>query len=86
MFKFACNRYEYSPTEKALLKVREWLNGKLEEKNENFSNGRLVRNFFDDVVLAQSKRLAAKSGGLSKTQLVQIIESDIPVCTSKIIE
>lgn len=86
IFKFDCNIYEYSPTEKALLKVREWLNGKLEEKDENFSNGRLVRNFFDDAVLAQSKRLAAESGGLSKTQLVQIIESDIPVCTSKTIE
>lgn len=78
IFKFDCQCYEYNPTEEALGKVREWFEYKLEEKDVNFSNGRLVRNFFDDVVLVQSKRLVAENGKLSREQLMQIVASDIP--------
>ena len=56
---------------------------KLKEQDENFSNGRLVRNFFDDVVLAQSKRLSKETATPSRNQLMQIIESDIPTYTLK---
>lgn len=78
IFKFDCRQYEYNPTEESLLKVREWFEHKLEEKDANFSNGRLVRNFFDDVILSQSKRLAEMKEPLSREKLIQIIESDIP--------
>ena len=83
IFTFDCNSYEYRPTETALLKVREWFDCKLKEQDENFSNGRLVRNFFDDVVLAQSKRLSKETATPSRNQLMQIIESDIPTYTLK---
>nr|WP_205396786.1 AAA family ATPase [Streptococcus lutetiensis] len=83
IFTFDCNSYEYRPTETALLKVREWFDCKLKEQDENFSNGRLVRNFFDDVVLAQSKRLSKETATPSRSQLMQIIESDIPTYTLK---
>lgn len=86
IFKFDCNEFEYELSERAILKVREWLNKALEKNNNNFSNGRMVRNFFDDVVVSQSKRLANIKGSISKEQLVQIIESDIPIFNNPIVD
>lgn len=78
IFKFDCKEFEYIPSEEALLKAREWLKNALENKDSNFSNGRLVRNFFDDMIILQSKRLTKFNMPINKTELTQIIENDIP--------
>lgn len=48
---------------------------KVSNKEENFANGRLARNVFDDLVLSQSKRLAKKDA-VSKDDLKQLCLCD----------
>lgn len=79
IFKVFCTEYDYEISDKSILRVRDWLERSIEKKNDNFSNGRMVRNFFDDVIVNQSKRLANIKGKIGKDLLVKIIESDIPI-------
>ena len=51
---------------------------KLNEKDNHFANGRLVRNLFDDITLNQSKRLSKLKGHISKESLMLITKEDIP--------
>lgn len=78
IFIFECRNNDYIPTEKAILKVRDWFVNVIDENDIKFTNGRLVRNFFDDVIISQSKRLAAEKGNITKEQLIKILASDIP--------
>ena len=57
--------------------VRKWLLEKLEKKDKNFSNGRLVRNLFDEVITNQAIRLSNQTE-ISKQDLVMLTERDIP--------
>ena len=53
-----CNENDYlleADLKKILL---DFFKEKVSNKEENFANGRLARNVFDDLVLSQSKRLA----------------------------
>jgi stage V sporulation protein K len=54
------------------------LQTKLNEKNDDFSNGRLVRNLFDDITLNQSKRLSKLKGHIAKESLMIITRDDVP--------
>ncbi|MCL2676582.1 MAG: AAA family ATPase [Streptococcaceae bacterium] len=79
IFKYDCEKYEYNVSEEILSKAKEYIEHELNEKDENFSNGRMIRNLFDDVIMRQSKRLTALTSEISKEQLSQITESDIPL-------
>ncbi|MDT2750336.1 AAA family ATPase [Streptococcus parauberis] len=83
IFMYTCKIYDYAPGSEATEKVREIFKLKTDENIGNFSNGRMVRNFFDDVVLKQSKRLANTNFPLNKNQLSEIIVSDIPIVKPK---
>jgi len=48
-----------------------------EHKGEQFANGRLVRNIFDDLVMNHARRVA-KIENASKHQLMEITMDDIP--------
>ncbi|MGM5489400.1 AAA family ATPase [Weissella koreensis] len=78
IFKFNCVEFEYNPSEQALIKAEKWFQHKIDKKDTNFSNGRMVRNFFDDVIMAQSMRISNIGSKVTKEQLTKIIESDIP--------
>ena len=62
IFTYTCKQNDYFADEQAIEKVRNWLQTKLNEKDDHFSNGRLVRNLFDDITLNQSKRLSKLMG------------------------
>lgn len=83
IFKYTCKIYEYVPTDDAIERVREILKIKLDQKNGTFSNGRMVRNLFDDIILNQSKRLVNIIPTLNKIQLSEILAIDIPINESE---
>ena len=44
-------------SEAASQQIHSVLNTQVQEKDENFSNGRLVRNLYDDLVMNHAKRV-----------------------------
>jgi stage V sporulation protein K len=78
IFTYTCKQNDYIADEQAIEKVRNWLQTKLNEKNDDFSNGRLVRNLFDDITLNQSKRLSKLKGHIAKESLMIITKYDVP--------
>lgn len=41
--------------------IRSYFEEKIKDKQENFSNGRLARNIYDDLVMAHAKRIVEKN-------------------------
>lgn len=78
IFNYTCNQNDYFAEERAIEKVRDLLQTKLNEKDEHFSNGRLVRNLFDDITMNQSKRLSKLTGNIAKESLMLITKEDVP--------
>ncbi len=78
IFNYICNQNDYVAEDQAINKVRDLLQTKLNEKDGHFSNGRLVRNLFDDITLNQSKRLSKLSGHIAKESLMLITKEDVP--------
>lgn len=78
IFEYTCKKNDYVSNSATLDKVRIWLQGAIDKKDENFSNGRLVRNLFDDVTLNQAKRLARYDIRLSKEVLIELQSVDVP--------
>lgn len=76
IFKKQLTSYEYEITPEALQKVREKINEIHNNKGRNFSNGRLIRNLFDEVIKKQSVRIS-NQGIIEKSQLVKIKLEDI---------
>lgn len=80
IFQYTCEKNDYIADKKALEKVKEVLSSHLKEKNEQFANGRYVRNLFDDITLNQSKRILRKAvEQITKETLMLITEEDIVV-------
>ena len=78
IFNYTCNQNDYIAEEQAIEKVRHLLQTKLNKKDDHFSNGRLVRNLFDDITLNQSKRLSKLTGQITKESLMLITKEDVP--------
>lgn len=78
IFKYTCNQNDFVVEEQAIEKVRDLLQTKLNEKDDHFSNGRLVRNLFDDITLNQAKRLSKLTVNIDKEALMLITKEDVP--------
>lgn len=52
-----CKRNDYTLSEELLSEIREYLEKCVSEKDVNFSNGRLARNLYDDLVMNHAKRV-----------------------------
>lgn len=77
IFKFLCKENEYIIEEKGIAKIREYLQNILSNKNEYFSNGRFIRNLFDDVVMYQAKRLSEQINMPDREMLMLLKVSDV---------
>lgn len=77
IFKYNCHKNDYVAEKAAVERVRDLLQEELNKKDRYFSNGRLVRNLFDDITMKQSKRLAKITGNINKKTLMLITENDI---------
>ncbi|MDG5473621.1 AAA family ATPase [Jeotgalibacillus sp. ET6] len=77
IFNYNCKHNDYIAEKEAIEKVRDLLKVKLDEKNEQFSNGRLVRNLFDDITMNQAKRLSKIKERIVKEELILLKKEDV---------
>ena len=52
-----CENNDYVLTEDAHKLVHSFLEERVAKKEENFSNGRLVRNLYDDLIMNHARRV-----------------------------
>ncbi|MBR5230395.1 MAG: AAA family ATPase [Firmicutes bacterium] len=78
IFLLQCKSNGYKAEEAAQKLVREVFDRMYELRDENFGNGRTVRNLFEKVINCQATRLAAaKEEGLTDDELMKITVADI---------
>ena len=70
-----CKNNDYDLTEKAKVKLNDFFETELENKKENFSNGRMVRNIYDDLVINHARRII-NTEDITREKLLLITESD----------
>lgn len=70
-----CKKNDYVLDEELLGVVRDYLNECVEQKDNNFSNGRLVRNLYEDLVMNHAKRVVNLHKP-TKQELSQIVVED----------
>ena len=69
-----CEKNDYVLSQRAIEHVKQYLSQIVEKKGEDFSNGRLVRNLFDDIVMNHARRIS-KIENPTNDEL-QIVELD----------
>lgn len=52
-----CKSNDYELSDAAKLKIRNSLEAQVVDKDENFANGRMVRNIYDDLVMNHARRV-----------------------------
>ncbi|MCQ2406279.1 MAG: AAA family ATPase [Oscillospiraceae bacterium] len=80
LYAIFCNMLEkngYALEEEARDFCRDFFNQLYENRDENFGNGRDVRNIFEKMIVEQANRLASVEAP-SKEELMEIRKSDIP--------
>ena len=75
IFRIQCKKNSYTLSPEAEEKALEIFTQLFEERTENFGNGRDVRNFFEDMVVRQSNRVAAMENP-SKEDLITVLPED----------
>lgn len=76
MFENLCEKNNYFLTEKALDKIKDIICEKTAAKGKDFSNGRMVRNLFEAVVMNQARRVYALEQ-IQEEDLKNILEDDV---------
>ena len=76
IFSAQCDKNGYTLTEESEKAARELFDRLYEERNENFGNGRDVRNRFEDMIVRQSNRVAMMENP-SKDDLMAVLPEDL---------
>ena len=76
IFKSQCSKNSYVMTEEAEKKAAEFFNRLYEERDDNFGNGRDVRNRFEDMIVRQSNRVAVMEAP-TKDDLMAVLPEDL---------
>lgn len=71
-----CKKNEYILDEEAKIQINQFLQENVLNKTENFSNGRLVRNLFDDLVMNHARRISKKKS-VTREDLMRITRDDV---------
>lgn len=71
-----CRKNDYIISENAAIKLKKILLNKVTDKNDNFANGRLARNIYDNLIMAHAKRIVNVNNP-SNLQLMEIVEEDV---------
>lgn len=77
-----CDNNDYVLDENVLVVIRIFLDECIAKKHENFSNGRLVRNLYDDLVLNHARRVVNIENP-TKNDLATIINYDFKAVSYK---
>ena len=72
-----CGKEDYILTAFVKNKIQKALCSIVSSKDDQFANGRFVRNIFEDMMMSHARRLS-KSVNPSKIELQEFIDSDIP--------
>ena len=75
MFRIRCRKNGYTLSEESEKTARELFDRLYEERDDNFGNGREVRNRFEDMVVRQSNRVAAMEAP-TKDDLMAVLPED----------
>lgn len=75
ILELMCKKNDYELNDKVKRRLKKYFLNKIENKEENFSNGRLARNIYDDLVMNHAKRVI-KIDNPSKSDLSIITEKD----------
>ena len=76
IFKIQCKKNGYALTEESESAAKTLFDELYAERDENFGNGRDVRNRFEDMVVRQSNRVAAMDAP-SKEDLMAVLPEDL---------
>ena len=76
IFSAQCEKNGYKLTEESEKAARELFDRLYAERNENFGNGRDVRNRFEDMIVRQSNRVAAMENP-GKDDLMAVLPEDL---------
>ena len=75
IFRIQCKKNSYTLTPEAEEAARKMFTEMYEERDENFGNGRDVRNCFEDMVVRQANRVAAMENP-TKEDLMSVLPED----------
>lgn len=70
-----CKNNDYLLDEKLKIKVKNFFVEQLTNKNQNFANGRMVRNVYDDLIMCQARRII-NIENITREDLLLITEED----------
>ena len=70
-----CKNNDYLLNEKLKIKVKKFFIDQLSNKNQNFANGRMVRNVYDDLIMCQARRIV-NIENVTREDLLLITEKD----------
>ena len=73
-----CEKNDYRLNDEVRKGVKAFFENEISKKNENFANGRLVRNIYDDLVMNHARRVINLTN-VSRDDLSVIIASDFVV-------
>ena len=76
IFRIQCKKNSYTLTPEADAAAHEMFTELFEERDENFGNGRDVRNCFEDMVVRQANRVAAMEKP-TKEDLITVLPEDL---------
>lgn len=77
IFLFICKQNDYVISDAFLERLLPLIEAELTNENEYFSNGRFIRNLFDDITINQSKRLLKSEAEITPQTLMLLTEEDI---------
>ena len=80
-----CSANDYVLSESAKLKIQQYFLCKVDGKDDNFANGRMVRNLYDDLVMNHARRVASKKTP-SKKDLCTIVDEDFQMIEKEALE
>lgn len=70
-----CRNSDYVLSEELKINIRDFLEKQVSNKNENFANGRMARNIYDDLVMKHARRVVAIND-VSREELSLITDKD----------
>lgn len=76
IFHKMCIENDYTISADATEKLKTIMKNTIEQKGEQFANGRFVRNLYEDIVMRQARRLV-KMEKPTKENLIEIIGEDV---------
>lgn len=77
IFEKMCKEYKFSVKDEAKEYVKDYFENRYIHRNDNFANGRDVRNFFEKALIRQANRLSEKGTNLTNAELSELILSDV---------